>query len=110
MRAARSPRTEATVHRRAGSLSGAAPLQPPGIKRRILPDKGGFCQDSLSVITAVLPSKKSFARSGTLLADEKTRRVIDSTPVPAQHWWRPQSLAVLRLHPKFTINRAKWVD
>jgi two-component system cell cycle response regulator CpdR len=40
----------------------------------------------------------------------KPRRLIDSTAVPAQHWRRPQSLPAFRLHPKFTIHRAKWVD
>jgi hypothetical protein len=64
----------------------------------------------LSVITTNLPSKKSFARSGTLLPDEKTRRFIDSAPVPAQNWWRLQVTAAFRLHPKFTTHRAKWAD
>jgi hypothetical protein len=40
----------------------------------------------------------------------KTRRLIDSTAVPAQNWRRLQLTAAFRLHPKFTTHRAKWVD
>src|SRR4051794_32312151 len=62
------------------------PLQPRGLDRWTVPDKCGFHEESLSIITTDLPSKKSFARSGTLLSDEKTQRLIDSTAVPAQNW------------------------
>jgi hypothetical protein len=85
-------------------------LQPRGLDWRILPDKRRFYEGSLSVITTNLPSKKSFARSGTLLGTMKTRWLIDSTAVPAQNGRRLQTTAGFRLHPKFTTHRAKWAD
>jgi hypothetical protein len=75
-------------------------LKPRSLERRILPDKGGFCQDSLSVITTNLPSKKEFPTIGTLLRLMKTRRFIDSTVVPAQDWRRPQSIAAFPPSPE----------
>jgi hypothetical protein len=85
-------------------------LQPRGLDGWIVPDKSGFHDDLLSGVTTDLPSKKSFARSGTLLSDEKTQRLIDSAAVPAQNGHSFQLTAAFRLHPKFTIHRAKWVD
>jgi hypothetical protein len=70
----------------------------------------GLEEGSLSVIATDLPSKKSFARIGTLPGMMKTRRSIDSTAVPAQNCRRLQSAAAFRLHPKFTTHRAKWAD
>jgi hypothetical protein len=67
-------------------------LQAAWSGAKILPDKGGFCQDSLSVITTVLPSKKEFCAIWNASCDEKTRRFIDSAAVPAQDW-RLQSTA-----------------
>jgi hypothetical protein len=63
-------------------------LQPRGLDGWIVPDKSGFHEDILSDVTTDLPSKKSFVRSGTLLADQETQRFIDSAAVPAQNWPR----------------------
>jgi len=79
--------------------------------RWIVPDKSGFHEDLLSGVTTDLPSKKSFARPGTLFADEKTQRFIDSTAVPAQNGRCFHLAAAFHLHPKFTTHRLSgWID
>src|SRR5688572_4564948 len=87
-------------------IVGRRPWIPLILAALILPERRSFYEDSLSVITAVLPSEKRFARPGTGLTDTKG---LGSLP-----WlrFRYRNGAVRRgpagrpFHPKFTLCRA----
>src|SRR3979409_1451252 len=52
-------------------IVGRRPWTPRALDSAVLPEKRRFYVDSLSVITAVLPSEKSLQPSGTYLNREK---------------------------------------